>query len=173
MSEPITRQSRAIAPKKLHLIMRDNTMIEGAIHIGDEQSWMMYLGTRKNGWMNMVQARRPKTAEAPGHLVVQVDHVVMALAPEGNVDVLGKAAGMGERHVEIVLPGGTTVRGVLHAAPMQRLTDYLSQSGKFVGITRARLASDNRELGDVAIHATAIAIMREIDGGAPALPSGG
>lgn len=171
MSEPISRPSRAIGPKKLHLIMRDNTMVEGSIHIGDEQSLLMYLATRKAGWMNMVGARRPKVTEPASHVVLQVDHIVMASAPDGNVDVIGKAAGMGERHVEIVLLGGTAVRGTLLMAPMQRVSDYLSQSGKFIGVRSARLGAEQRELGDVAIHSAAIAMMREAAPGATAIPA--
>ena len=93
---------------------------------------------------------------------MQTDHIVLASAPDGNVLVLGQSShGVGERAVDIVLVGGTTVKGILPLAPQQRLSDYLSSSGKFVGVKAALLASDGRALGDVVIHSSAITMLRE------------
>lgn len=162
MTGSSTRSTKTVDSKRLHLIMRDTTMLEGEIYIGDDAPLVQYLANRKGGWMNMVHARRPKLNETPGHLIVQTDHIVLASAPDGNVLVLGQAAhGVGERAVDIVLVGGTTVKGILPLAPQQRLSDYLSSSGRFVGIKAASLASDGRALGDVVIHSSAITMLRE------------
>ena len=162
MTAPGPRNLKPIEPKRLHLIMRDSTLLEGEIFIGEDASLVQYLGNRKGGWMNMVRARRPKYDELPGHLIVQTDHVVLASAPDGNVLVLGPAGVAAlERSVEIVLIGGATVKGVLPMAPQRRLSDYLNSSGRFVGVKSAMLAADGRALGDVVIHASAITILRE------------
>ncbi|MCX5760770.1 MAG: hypothetical protein NTW72_04575 [Gemmatimonadetes bacterium] len=162
MTGPNTRGSKAAEPKRLHLIMRDTTMLDGEIYIGDDAPLVQFLANRKGGWMNMVHARRPKLNENPGHIIVQTDHIVLASAPDGNVLVLGQAAhGVGERAVDIVLVGGTTVKGVLPLAPQQRLSDYLNSSGRFIGVKAASLASDGRALGDVVIHSSAITMLRE------------
>ena len=162
MTGPSSRGTKAVESKRLHLIMRDTTMLDGEIFIGDDAPLVQYLANRKGGWMNMVHARRPKLNENPGHLIVQTDHIVLASAPDGNVLVLGQSShGVGERAVDIVLVGGTTVKGILPLAPQQRLSDYLSSSGKFVGVKAALLASDGRALGDVVIHSSAITMLRE------------
>jgi len=162
MTGPSTRGTKPVESKRLHLIMRDTTMLEGEIFIGDDAPLVQYLANRKGGWMNMVHAHRPKLSEPPGHLIVQTDHIVLASAPDGNVLVLGQATtGGGERGVDIVLMGGTTVKGILPLAPQQRLSDYLNSSGRFVGVKAASLASDGRALGDVVIHASAITMLRE------------
>lgn len=162
MTGPKSRSTSAIDSKRLHLIMRDTTMLEGEIYIGDDAPLVQYLANRKGGWMNMVRARRPKLTENPGHLIVQTDHIVLASAPDGNVLVLGQSAtGVGERAVDIILAGGTTVRGILPLAPQQRLSDYLNASGRFVGVKAASLAADGRALGDVVIHSSAITMLRE------------
>lgn len=149
-------------PKRLHVIMRDTTMLDGEIFIGDDAPLVQFLANRKGGWMNMVRARRPKLNENPGHIIIQTDHIVLASAPDGNVLVLGpQAHGVGERAVDVVLVGGTTVKGILPLAPQQRLSDYLSSSGRFIGVKAASLASDGRDLGDVVIHASAITLIRE------------
>lgn len=174
MTGPHTRGTKAVEPKRLHLIMRDTTMLDGEIFIGDDAPLVQFLANRKGGWMNMVRARRPKLNENPGHIIIQTDHIVLASAPEGNVLVLGaQAHGVGERAVDIVLVGGTTVKGILPLAPQQRMSDYLSSSGRFIGVKAASLASDGRELGDVVIHSSAITMLRETrDAAGPAIGPG-
>lgn len=162
MTGPNARSSKAVESKRLHLIMRDTTMLDGEIYIGDDAPLVQYLANRKGGWMNMVHARRPKLNENPGHVIIQTDHIVLASAPDGNILVLGQSAhGVGERAVEIVLMGGTAVKGILPLAPQQRMSDYLSSSGKFLGVKAATLGADNRALGDVVIHSSAITMLRE------------
>jgi hypothetical protein len=162
MTGPTTRSSKAVDSKRLHLIMRDTTMLDGEIYIGDDAPLVQFLANRKGGWLNMVRARRPKLNELPGHLIVQTDHIVLASAPDANIVVLGQSShGVGERAVDIVLVGGTTVKGILPLAPQQRMSDYLSSSGRFLGVKAATLATDGRELGDVVIHSAAITMVRE------------
>lgn len=174
MTGPNSRGTKSTEPKRLHLIMRDTTMLDGEIYIGHDAPLVQFLANRKGGWLNMVRARRPKLSENPGHMVIQTDHIVLASAPEGNVLVLGaQAHGVGERAVDIVLVGGTTVKGILPLAPQQRLSDYLSSSGRFIAVKAASLASDGRELGDVVIHATAITMLRESrEAAGPAIGAG-
>jgi len=174
MTGPNTRGPKSTEPKRLHLIMRDTTMLDGEIFIGDDAPLVQFLANRKGGWMNMVRARRPKLNENPGHIIIQTDHIVLASAPEGNVLVLGaQAHGVGERAVDIVLVGGTTVKGILPLAPQQRMSDYLSSSGRFIGVKAASLASDGRELGDVVIHSSAITMLRETrEAAGPAIGAG-
>ncbi|MBL8997488.1 MAG: hypothetical protein JNL44_09250 [Gemmatimonadetes bacterium] len=157
-----TGRTRAQENKRLHVVMRDGTLVEGSIHIGEDMSLVAFLGSRKGGWMNMVDARRAKLDEAPGHLVIQTDLVVLISAPDENVVIVGQAgAGAGERAVELHLIGGKMIRGTMFLAPMQRLSDYLHHGGKFAGVARATLNPDGREIGDVAVNTAAISMIRE------------
>jgi hypothetical protein len=163
-----TGRSRAQENKRLHLVMRDASMVEGSVFIAEDMSLVAFLGSRKGGWMNMVDARRPKLAEEPGHLIIQTDLVVLVTAPDNNMQVISASgSGAGEREVELHLIGGKTLRGVMFLAPMQRLSDYLSHAGKFAGITRATLLPDGHEVGDVAVSTSAIAMIREARPEAP------
>jgi hypothetical protein len=153
--------------------MRDGTMIEGQIQIGEEQTLVSYLNSRRGGWMNLTRARRPKLDEAPGYMIVQSDHVILASAPDGNVQIAGGAnQAVEERQVEVVLVGGKTLRGYVTAASQQRLSDFVSASGRFMGLGRATLMPDDRALGDVALHGGAIEIFRDLAGTVP-LDEGG
>jgi hypothetical protein len=161
-----TGRARAQENKRLHVVLRDGNLLEGSIFIAEDMSLVAFLGSRKGGFMNMVDARRPKLQEAPGHLIVQTDLVVLVSAPDANMQVVGQAgAGAGEREVELHLIGGKALRGVMYMAPMQRMSDYLHHCGKFVGITNAVFTSDGTEVGDVAVNTTAIAMIREARGG--------
>lgn len=163
MTEPTSAPKvRSQESKRLHVVLRDGSLLEGSIFISDDMSLVSFLGSRKGGYMNMVDARRPKLQEAPGHLIVQTDLVVLVTAPDANVMVVGQAsAGAGEREVELHLIGGKALRGTMFMAPMQRMSDYLNHSGKFVGITKAVFTSDGAEIGDVAVSTSAIAMIRE------------
>lgn len=162
MTSPIAGRARTQESKRIHVVMRDASLLEGSIYIAEDMSLVAFLGNRKGGYMNMVDARRPKLQEAPGHLIVQTDLVVLVSAPDGNVIVVGQAgAGAGEREVEVHLIGGKALRGVMYVAPMQRMSDYLHHCGKFVGLARAVLVADNAEIGDVAVNTSAIAMIRE------------
>lgn len=157
-----TGRSRQQESKRLHAILRDGTLVEGSIFIGEDMSLVSFLGSRKGGFINMVDARRPKLAEAPSHAILQSELVVIVTAPDDNVQVVGSAgAGAGEREVDILLVGGKQLKGVMHVAPLQRMSDYLAQCGKFVGISNASLVGDGVELGDIAVATAAIAMIRE------------
>ena len=157
-----TGRTRTQENKRLHVVMRDGSLVEGMIHIGEDMSLVAFLGSRKGGWMNMVDARRAKTDEPSGHLIIQTDLVVLISAPDGNLTIVGQAgAGAGEREVELILMGGKSIRGVMYLAPMQRLSDYLHHGGKFAGVADATLYPEGRAIGDVAVNTVAISMIRE------------
>ena len=161
MTAPVVR-NRAQENKRLHVVMRDGSLVEGTIFICEDMSLVSFLTSRKGGWMNMVDAHRPKLNEPAGHLIAQTDLMVLVSAPDEDLQVVGPSGqGSGEREVELHLIGGKSIKGVLHLAPMQRISDYLSHCGKFAGISRATLLPDDRMIGDVAVNTAAIALLRE------------
>lgn len=157
-----TGRLRTQESKRLHVVLRDGTLVEGAIHIAEDMSLIAFLGSRKGGFMNMVDAHRPKQKEAPGHLIVQTELAVLVSAPDNNMAVVGAAgAGAGERIVELHLIGGKAIKGTMLLAPMQRMSDYLHQCGKFAGITNATLVNEGKAIGDIAVNTSAITMIRE------------
>jgi hypothetical protein len=144
-------------------------MIDGYILIGEDQALVPYLNGRRGGWMNVTRAHRPKLNETPGHVIVQSDHIVLATAPDGDVQIAtAPPSGVEERNVEVVLIGGKVLRGFVSAAAQQRLSDYIgSQAGKFIWLQRASLAADARALGDLALHMGAIEILKDLRDSVP------
>lgn len=90
MTAPTGRQ-RTRESKRLHIILRDGNLVEGAIHIAEDMSLVAFLGSRKGGFVNMVDAHRPKLQEARGHLIVQTALAVLVTAPDANMAVVGPA----------------------------------------------------------------------------------
>lgn len=161
MNAPLGR-NRAQENKRLHVVMRDGSLIEGMVHVAEDMSLVSFLGSRKGGWVNMMDARRPKLQEEPRHMIVQTDLMVIVTAPDNNMQAVSQSgAGQGEREVEMHLVGGKRVRGIMFLATLQRLSDYLTQCGKFAGLTRAVLLPDHHELGDIAVNTSAIATVQE------------
>jgi hypothetical protein len=160
---------RQAQSRRVHLVLRDGTMVEGHILIGEDQALVPYLNGRRGGWMNVTRAHRPKLGETPGHVIVQSEHIIMATAPDHDIQIaIAPPAGVEERNVEVVLLGGKTVHGFVSAASHQRLSDYVgSQTGKFMWLQRASLAPDGRLLGDMALHMGAIEILKDLRETAP------
>jgi hypothetical protein len=169
MTAPSLSRIRQAQSRRLHLVMRDGTMIEGHILIGEDQVLISYLNSRRGGWMNVTRAHRPKLNEPPGHIIVQSEHVILASAPDSDIQIATPPAGsVEERSVEVVLIGGRTVRGFVSAAAQQRLSDYIgAQAGRFMGLQRAVLHPDGRVLGDLALHTGAIEILKDLRDNAP------
>jgi hypothetical protein len=162
-SPTITGRLKPAQPRRLQLVMRDGAVIEGQVQIGEDQSLVLFLNSRRNGWLNLTRAQRAKGDEYPGHMILQTDHVVIAAAVDRNVQVTGAASpGVVERGVEIALVGGKMLQGYLHAGMQQRLSDVVAASGRFVGLTKVTLLPDGRALGDIALHSGAIAFARDL-----------
>lgn len=164
----MTTRLKPAHARRLQLVMRDGVVIEGQVQIGEDQALVLYLNSRRGGWMNLTRAQRAKGDEYPSHMILQTDHVVIAAVPDGSVQVAAMGAGVGERGIEIALVGGKMLQGFFYAAMQQRLSDIVAVSGRFVGVMKATLLPDGRELGDIALHTGAIAFVRDLRAGGTA-----
>jgi hypothetical protein len=163
MTSPTIGRPKPAHSRRVQFLMRDSTVIEGRVQVGEDQSLVLFLNSRRGGWVNLTRARRAKGDEYPGHMILQTDHVVISSPPDHDVAVTGgQLVGTVERFVEIVLLGGKMLQGALHAAPQQRLSDVVVASGRFVGLTGATLQPDGRVLGDIVLHTGAIEFVRDL-----------
>lgn len=150
-------------PRRLQLMMRDGSVIEGQVQIGEDQALVLFLNSRRGGWMNLTRAQRSKGDEYPGHMILQTDHVVIATATDHSIAVaITGSASVVERGVEIVLVGGRMIQGFLYAAMQQRLSDVVAASGRFIAVSKATLQPEARTLGDIALHTGAIEFARDL-----------
>jgi hypothetical protein len=151
-----TVQSR---PRRARILLRDGEVVEGGIFLNEGQALAPYLGSRKGGWVNIVHATWIAENETHNHAVLQADHILIASSIEGDIPVYGLTAAPAVREVDIALENGTHVRGTLHLAEKQRLSDYLHSCGKFLPVLAA--SRGDEALGDVAVNCFAVRVIRD------------
>lgn len=157
MTSPTTSRFRAPEKKRLHLVMRDGAVLEATIVVTDDMPLVTFLASRKGGWMNANDVRDPKIEGTAAHAALQTDLIALASAPDTNMTVVATAgSGVTPRLVEIRLLGGQVLQGRLAIAAQQRLSDFLAQAGRFVGLTDADVVPGGAHLGDVAVNTSAI-----------------
>lgn len=135
--------------------------MEGGIYLNEGQALAPYLGTRKGGWVNIIKATWLAENETHNHAVLQADHILIAVSLDGDIPVYGSTAGAAIRDVDIALEDASHVRGTLHLADKQRLSDYLHSCGKFLPVLNATRQPSNEAVGDCAVNAMAIRVIRD------------
>ncbi len=149
-------------PRRVHLVLRDGAEVEGGIFLNDGQALAPYLGTRKGGWVNLVAAQWILPIEEQvNHAVLQADHILYAYGVEGDVPVAGTTGQVAVRHVEVILTTDARIRGQLHIADRQRLSDFLHTVGKFIPIVSVHRSDTDQLVGDIALNHAAVRVLRD------------
>lgn len=149
-------------PRRVHLVLRDGSEVEGGIFLNDGQALAPYLGTRKGGWVNLVAAQWILPVEEQvNHAVLQADHILYAYGVEGDVPVAGATGQVAVRHVEVILTTDARIRGQLHIADRQRLSDFLHTVGKFIPIIAVHRTDTDQLVGDIALNHAAVRVLRD------------
>ena len=164
---PKPLQSR---PRRAYIVLRDGEVVEAGLYLNEGQALAPYLGSRKGGWVNVINAVWLAAGETTNHAVMQVDHIMFAASIDGDIPVFGVTALPTVRDVDVALEDGTRIRGAVHLAEKQRLSDFLTACGKFVPVLGARRFPEDALLGDVAINSAAVRTFR--DAKVAAEPSG-
>jgi hypothetical protein len=160
-SVPPKRPPAQTRPRRVHLILRDGVAIDCGIYLTDGQFLAPYLGSRKGGWVNIVNAVWRNESETHHHAVLQSDHILIASGAEADVPVYFATTGAVPRDVDIALEDGRRVQGQLHLAEKQRMSDYLSGCGKFMPVIGAKLVPADTLLGDIALNSGCVKAVRD------------
>lgn len=160
MTSPRTKpmQSR---PRRVQLTLRNADVVEGGVFLSDGQALAPYLGSRKNGWVNVVSAVWRSEGELHHHAVLQTDHIVMATALDVDCPVQLPLQGAVPRDVDIMLHDGSRFRGSLHLGEQQRLSDYLAGCGRFLPLLGVTRVADAEAIGDLALNAGCVKAVRD------------
>lgn len=160
-SGPPQKASIQSRPRLVRLVLRDGDVIEGGIYLNEGQALAPYLGSRKGGWVNIINARWLRAAETHTHAVMQTDHILIAMSVDGDIPVYGLTAAPAMRDVDIALDDASHIRGTLLLSQRQRLSDYLHACGKFLPVISATRLTANGTLGDCALNCLAIRVIRD------------
>ena len=153
-----TIQSR---PRRAHFVLMDGAEIAGGLYLNDGQALAPYLGSRKGGWVNIINATWLTNEKVVGHAVMQASQILMAWSPGSEIEIAGPIAGSTARDVEIALVNGKELRGVLHLAERQRMSDFLFNCGLFLPVMAATWTPEGTTIGDVALNAEAVRLVRD------------
>lgn len=167
MPTPVnTSRSTSARARRVHLALRDGTALNGRVFLADGQALALYLGSRKGGWVNVIDAAWAADGEAISHLVVQADHLALAASVDGDIAGAATPAAVVPRWVQLSLENGDKLHGCLFLGERQRLSDYLYAVGRFLPITSATRASDGATWDDVAVNSATVRLVRDV--GVPA-----
>jgi len=148
-------------PRRVYIVLRDGEVVEGGLYLNEGQALAPYLGSRKGGWVNVINAVWLAAGELSNHAVMQADHILFASSIDGDIPVFGVTALPTVREVDVALEDGTRIRGAVHLAEKQRLSDFLTACGKFLPVLGARRFPADELLGDVVINSAAVRTVRD------------
>src|ERR1039457_6609441 len=105
MTLPGTPQKSNIQsrPRRARIVLRDGEIVDGGIFLNEGQALAPYLGSRKGGWVNIINAKWEAEDETHSHAVLQADHILMATSIDGDIPVYGSTAGAAMRDVDMTL----------------------------------------------------------------------
>jgi Type II secretion system (T2SS), protein E, N-terminal domain len=148
-------------PRAVHLTLRDGDTVDGGIYLNDGQALAPYLGTRKHGWVNIVNAVWGLEGEVHRHAVLQTEHIVIASSTNQDYPIVASTPNATARAVDILLEDGTRLQGNLLLGAKQRLSDYLAGTGTFFALLGASRVQTGDALGDVAVNAGSVKAVRD------------
>jgi hypothetical protein len=164
-------KSSKTVPRKIMLYLRDRSTVVGNVYLAEGQDLVLYLGSRKSGWINLTGVEPTGMYDELHHAVFQAQQVLWASPIDNSVPLTHTLPSAVARKIEAVLEDGRVLRAGLFALTGQRLSDFLHTFGDFIPLVDVRVLPTGDMLGDLAVNRTAIRFIAEIDGGAQT-PSG-
>ncbi len=156
--QPSTRSES----RRFRFFLEDFRVIEGLVGLGAGASLISLLASRK-GYISLTDARWSGSQQALEHLVLRVERVVWAGAPNTDVPLVNASHPVHPTQTDLQLEGGLILRGGLPLAPNQRLGDYLESAGPFVPLHGAVLLRSRHggkivsaALGEIAVRQSVI-----------------
>lgn len=142
-------------------MLRDGTQLEGSAFMSPGQHLTGYLSSRKT-YVNLVRVRWPQSGEEAAHLVLNLGQVLWASALEEDMPLSQLMPAAVMRPVEITTEGGLLLQCNLQLGADQRLSDFMSAAGAFLPVFEARLLPSEKLLGNFALNADTVHLVREI-----------
>lgn len=156
-----TPRAATITPRAIRLQLRDGDWVVGGVYLTDGQALAPYVGSRKGGWLNVVQARWASEGVLHPHAVVQADDVVWARSTDPQIRVAPISATAVPREVDILLEDGSRLIGSIQVMAKQRLSDFLSSCGGFLPVIGAARPHGGDSYGDIALNARCVKAVRD------------
>jgi hypothetical protein len=148
-------------PRRVRLVLRDQRVVDGYVHLGGSGDLATFLATREGGWVNLTGVVWRAAGERARHVVLQGNLVLWAGALDGETALGPPTFADDARPVEVMLENRVTLHASLQAASSERLTDILMAWGQFIPMRDARLAGADIGFGDIAVNREAIHLLQD------------
>ena len=156
--------SSAPQVRRVRLLLRNQRLLDGMVHLPDGLDLATFLSTREGGWVNVTDARWLATGERVSHLVLKSGLVLWAGAVNEGDDLLPRDADASPRSVKITLENRVTLHAELRLPAKRRLTDLLTACGSFFPVCDARVDERGIAFGDIAVNRDAVHVVEDLAG---------
>jgi len=151
--------------KKVRVLLRGGSSLEGVIHIPEGMPLLNFLGVKRY-FLNLTSVQQGDgtgSAETLEHLSIRLSNVVWVIPLEGTLHISTASAPTGaSRTVELQLVDDYTLKVDLNIAEEQRMSDYLDANSGFVPLFSAMLGSRSQVIDRLAVNHEAILAIREL-----------
>lgn len=152
-------QTSALDPRPVVAMLRNGRGVEGILAVGNGQTLVRYLATRRT-LINLTSVVAPWSYDGQvRHLALSVDHILWVRSADGQIPLTPLAAMPMLTRVVLHLEGGSVIRANMDLAFNERMSDHLDIARPFLALFHA--ATDDQELGDIALNAAAVTAARE------------
>lgn len=152
--------------KRVRVLLRENRLLEGYLHMAEGQSLTGVLGVKKF-FLNLTDVRwiGGVTADSPiPHLAIRVNQIVWIQPLEEEIRLTSFVQPESQaREVELHLIGNISLDVRLHIAPEQRMSDYFDSNPGFVPLRDAKLTASGELHPELAVNQEAVLAIRELD----------
>ena len=154
---PVAHQAR-----RVRLLLRDQRLLDGLVHVPEDGDLASFLSTREGGWVNVTDVRWLASGERVAHLVLKASVVLWAGAAAGGDALLPRLGEGTPRPVKITLENRVTLHAELRLPVRHRLTDVLTACGDFFPVCDARVDARGIAFGDIAVNRDAVHVVEDL-----------
>jgi len=163
---PFPREPSHLQRKKVQVLGRGGTGMEGEIHIPEGQPLLHFLGMKRY-FLNLTAVTQVAADGTPGdtqgHLSIRLSNVIWVVPMDETLHIsTASPPPDSNRTVELQLVDGFTLKVTLDISREQRMSDYLDANSGFLPFWNAGAPFGKRAIERLAVNHEAILAVREI-----------
>ena len=152
--------------KRVQVLLRGGTGLEGEIHVPEGQPLLHFLGVKRY-FLNLTSVSTVEMdgtrGETQGHLSIRLSNVIWVVPLDDTLHVSTASPPSDSiRTVELQLVDGFTLKVTLDISLEQRMSDYLDANSGFLPFWNAGTPFGERAIERLAVNHEAILAVREI-----------
>lgn len=164
--DPTPRDRSHLQRKRVQVLLRGSTGMEGEIHVPEGQPLLHFLGMKRY-FLNLTAVssveRDGTRGEIRDHLSIRLSNVIWVVPLDDTLHIsTASPPSDSTRTVELQLVDGFTLTVTLDISLEQRMSDYLDANSGFLPFWNAGTPFGERAIERLAVNHEAILAVREI-----------